>query len=265
MRSESVHCTGGVGSTSCDKTADMGYPSFIPFFIINLYIGHMRVLLVEDDPKIAASLERSLRAESYAVDVANDGAQGEELALVNDCDLIILDIMLPRQDGWQTCAHLRRAQVPTPILMLTALDDVSDKIKGLDQGADDYLAKPFHTGELLARMRSLIRRRSEVRTTVLEKHGLRLDLNTHKASREGKEVSLTAKEFALLELFMMNPDKILGRDTISEHLWDMNFDPKSNVVESFIKFLRQKIDRGFDRALIHTVRGAGYIFSDSEP
>ncbi len=149
--------------------------------------------------------------------------------------------------------------------MLTALDDVADKIKGLDQGADDYLSKPFHTGELLARMRSLIRRRSEVRTTVLDKHGLRLDLNTHKASREGKEVLLTAKEFALLELFMLNPGKILGRDVISEHLWDMNFDPKSNVVESFIKFLRQKIDRGFDKPLIHTVRGAGYIFSDSEP
>ena len=225
----------------------------------------MRVLLVEDDPKIAASLGRALRAESYAVDVAGDGIKGEELASMNDYDLVILDIMLPKQDGWQTCAHLRQAHVKTPILMLTALDDVADKIRGLDQGADDYLAKPFHTGELLARMRSLVRRRSEVRTAVLEKHGLRLDLNTHKASRDGKEVLLTAKEFALLELFMMNPDKILARETISEHLWDMNFDPRSNVVESFIKFLRQKIDKGFENPLIHTVRGAGYIFSDSEP
>lgn len=225
----------------------------------------MRVLVVEDDPKILASLARSLRAESYAVDAANDGVAGEELARVNEYDLIILDILLPKQDGWQTCTHLRKADIRTPILMLTALDDVADKIKGLDQGADDYLSKPFHTGELLARMRSLIRRRTEMRTSVLEKHGIRLDLNTHKASREGKEVLLTAKEFALLELFMLNPGKILGRDVISEHLWDMNFDPRSNVVESFIKFLRQKIDKGFDKPLIHTVRGAGYIFSDSEP
>ena len=225
----------------------------------------MRVLLVEDDPKIASSIGRVLRAETYAVDVASDGVKGEELACVNDYDLVILDIMLPKQDGWQTCAHLRQAHVQTPILMLTALDDVADKIKGLDQGADDYLAKPFHTGELLARMRSLIRRRSEVRTTVLEKHGLRLDLSTHKASRDAKEVSLTAKEFALLELFMMNPGKILTREVISEHLWDMNFDPRSNVVESFIKFLRQKIDKGFDSPVIHTIRGAGYMFSNSEP
>ena len=225
----------------------------------------MRVLLVEDDTKISASLARALREESYAVDVAGGGEKGEELASVNDYDLVILDIMLPGQDGLQTCAHLRKARVQTPILMLTALDDVADKIKGLDLGADDYLAKPFHTGELLARMRSLIRRRSEVRTTVLEKYGLRLDLNTHKASRDGKEVSLTAKEFALLELFMMYPDRILTREVISEHLWDMNFDPRSNVVESFIKFLRLKIDWGFDRPLIHTVRGAGYLFSDSEP
>lgn len=225
----------------------------------------MRVLVVEDDPKIAAVLTRTLRAEGYAVDSAGDGATGENFALVNEYDLIILDIMLPVQDGWETCRRLRQARVKTPLLMLTALDDVSDRIRGLDQGADDYLAKPFHMGELLARMRALTRRGTESRTAVLQHYGLCLDLNTHRASREGKEVLLTAKEFALLELFMMNPGKILGRDMISEHLWDMNFDPKSNVVESFIKFLRQKIDKGFDKPLIHTVRGAGYIFSDSEP
>ena len=201
----------------------------------------------------------------FSVEAAFDGEEGLSMALQKSYHLIVLDIMLPRQDGWQTCTHLRKADVKTPILMLTALDDVADKIKGLDQGADDYLGKPFHTGELLARVRSLILRRSEVRTSVLEKYGLRLDLNTHKASREDKDVLLTAKEFALLELFMLNPGKILGRDVISEHLWDMNFDPKSNVVESFIKFLRQKVDKGFDTPLIHTVRGAGYIFSDLEP
>jgi DNA-binding response OmpR family regulator len=225
----------------------------------------MKVLLIEDDKHVASSLSKSLRAEAYAVDTAGDGVSGEELAKINDYDLIILDIILPKQNGWDTCAHLRRDNIQTPILMLTAINDIEDRIKGLNQGADDYLAKPFHIGELLARMHSLLRRRTEVRTTVLEKFGLRLDLNTHKASREGKEIFLTAKEFALLELFMMNSGKVLSRDLISEHLWDMNFDPRSNVIESFVKFLRQKIDRGFDSPLIYTVRGAGYIFSDVEP
>ena len=148
--------------------------------------------------------------------------------------------------------------------MLTALDDVEDKIKGLNKGADDYLAKPFHFGELLARIRSLARRHTEVRSTIMEKYGVTLNLDLHTAERNGHQVALSSKEFALLELFMMNPDKILSRDTISEHLWDMNFDPRSNVIESFVKFLRQKIDKGFDRPLIHTVRGSGYLFSDRE-
>ncbi len=223
----------------------------------------MRVLVIEDDKKISSTLSKGLKPEGYAVDIADNGIIGEKFAEVNSYDLIILDIMLPKQDGLQTCANLRKKKVLTPILMLTALDDVSDKIKGLDQGADDYLAKPFHLGELLARMRALIRRRSEVRSAVLENFGVRLDLNTHKAYREEKEIQLSTKEFALLELFMMKPNKILTREMISEHLWDMNFDPRSNVIESFIKFLRQKIDKDFDRQLIQTVRGSGYIFKDS--
>lgn len=225
----------------------------------------MRILLIEDDKKIAAAVSKSLRAEGHAVDVAYDGIQGEELAQVNDNDVIILDVMLPKQDGWTTCNNLRRQKIVTPILMLTARDDVTDKIKGLNTGADDYLVKPFHFGELLARIRSLSRRATGVRTATVEKFGLKLDMNTHKAFREGKEISLTAKEFALLELFMMYPDKILSRETISEHLWDMNFEPRSNVIESFVKFLRQKVDKGFTGHLIHTVRGSGYIFSDREP
>ena len=224
----------------------------------------MRILLVEDDKKISAALSKGLRTEGYAVDSAADGLNGEELAIINNYDLIILDIMLPKQDGWQTCANLRKANILTPILMLTALDDVSDKIKGLDSGADDYLAKPFHLGELLARMRALLRRGNEIKSAVLEKFGLQLDLNTHIANREGKDIQLSAKEFALLELFMMNPNKILSRETISEHLWDMNFDPRSNVIEAFVKFLRQKIDKDFDKQLIQTIRGAGYIFRDDE-
>ncbi len=223
----------------------------------------MRILIIEDDKKIAAALRKGLRAEGFAVDVASEAETGEELAAVNDYDVIILDILLPKQDGWEICANLRRAKILIPILMLTALDDVSDKIKGLEQGADDFLAKPFHFGELLARIRALIRRHSDVRSAIVEKYGLKLNLNTHKAVREGKEIPLSAKEFALLELFMMNPEKILSRQMISEHLWDMNFDPRSNVIESFIKFLRQKIDRDFEKPLIHTIRGAGYMFSES--
>jgi len=224
----------------------------------------MRILLIEDDRKIAAAIAKSLRAEGYAVDIAYDGVAGEELAKINDNDVIVLDLMLPRQDGWSTCKNLRQQKILTPILMLTALDDVSDKIKGLDSGADDYLVKPFHFGELLARIRSLARRTTGVRSATIEMFGLRLDVSTHKAFREEREITLTAKEFALLELFMMHPGKILSREMISEHLWDMNFEPRSNVIESFVKFLRQKIDKEFSIQLIHTVRGSGYVFSDKE-
>lgn len=225
----------------------------------------MRILMIEDDPRLSASVARHLRSESYAVDIAQDGIKGEEWAKINEYDVILLDVLLPRQDGWTTCKNLRTAKVTTPILMLTALDDVDDKIRGLDSGADDYLAKPFHAGELLARIRSLGRRKSEVRTTVIEQYGLKLDVTVHKAWREGKEIALTAKEFALLELFMMKPGRIITRETISEHLWDMNFEPRSNVIESFVRFLRQKIDKGFKTSLIHTMRGAGYVFSDNKP
>ena len=225
----------------------------------------MRILLIEDDRRVAATIAKSLRAESFAVDIAAEGESGEETAQINDYDVVILDVMLPGQDGWETCRKLRKSGVLTPILMLTALDDVSDKIRGLDAGADDYLSKPFHFGELLARIRSLVRRHSNVRSALIERYGLKLDLNTHKASREGIEITLTSKEFALLELFMLHPDRILSRQEISEHLWDMNFDPRSNVIESFVRYLRLKIDHGFDQPLIHTVRGAGYLFSNTSP
>ncbi len=221
----------------------------------------MRILIIEDDIKIAAGIKKGLVSESFAVDLAKDGIEGESLAKINEYDVVILDIMLPKQDGIKTCMNLRESGIKTPILMLTALDDVLDKIKGLDSGADDYLSKPFHLGELLARIRALTRRNSEVKSSRISIYGIELDLNTHLAYREGREIRLSSKEFGLLELFMMNPDKILSREKISEHLWDMNFDPRSNVIESFIKFLRQKIDKDFDSPLIHTVRGVGYIFS----
>lgn len=225
----------------------------------------MRVLVIKDDKKVAASISRNLRAESFAVDIAGDGSSGEYSAKTNDYDVIVLDLMLPDQDGWVTCEHLRGDGILTPILMLTALDDVTDKIRGLESGADDYLTKPFHTGELIARIRSLARRHTDVRSSNIERFGLALDINTHKAIRNGVEIRLTAKEFALLELFMHNPGRIISREEISEHLWDMNFDPKSNVIESFVRYLRQKVDKGFNPQLIHTVRGSGYFFSDEAP
>ncbi len=225
----------------------------------------MRILLIEDDQNISFSLAKRLKAEGYAVDVARDGIRGEEMACTNDNDVILLDLMLPGQDGWTVCSNLRKKGILTPILMLTALGDVEDKILGLDKGADDYLPKPFHFGELLARIRSLTRRTTDIRSSVVEKFGLQLDLGTHAARREGRDISLTSKEFALLELFVRNAGKIVSREMISEHLWDMNFEPRSNVIESFVKFLRQKVDKGFAQPLIHTVRGAGYLFSDTEP
>jgi DNA-binding response OmpR family regulator len=224
----------------------------------------MKILIVEDQKKIADTISEKLKREGFAVDCAGDGVTGEELAQINDYDAIILDILIPKQDGWDTCRNLRDADVLTPILMLTALEETADKIKGLNEGADDYLAKPFHLEELVARIRSLIRRNTIVRSSSIELYGLYLNLDQQKAFRDGKEIVLTAKEFALLELFMHHPKRILNREFISEHLWDMNFDPKSNVIESFIKFLRKKIDKDFDVQLIHTVRGSGYIFSDSQ-
>lgn len=222
----------------------------------------MRILLVEDDRRLAEAIAKSLRAESYAVDIAPDGIIAEKMAPVSVYDIILLDILLPRQNGWETCRKLRAAGVVTPILMLTSRDDVEDKVKGLDIGADDYLTKPFHYAELLARIRSLTRRHTDTHSSIIQHFGVHLDLRTHKATRDGVEIILSSKEFALLELFMFNPDIVLSRDTISEHVWDMNFESKSNVIESFIKFLRKKLDKGFDKPLIHTIRGSGYVFSD---
>lgn len=224
----------------------------------------MRLLLIEDDRKIAEALLKNLRAESHIVDHTRTGEDGEELAYVNTYDAIILDVLLPRQDGWSTCARMRHQGVSTPILMLTALGEVSDRVKGLNLGADDYLTKPFHFAELEARLRSIVRRQTESRSVILEKFGLRINLESYRAYRDDREISLTAREFRMLELFLLNPEKVLTRETISEHLWDMNYEPRSNVLEAFIKTLRQKVDKGFDHALLHTVRGVGYVFKEDE-
>lgn len=223
----------------------------------------MRILIIEDDSKIADAVKRALVENHYSVDWAADGKEGEYLAEINDYDLIILDLMLPGKDGREVCKSLRKESVKIPILMLTALDSVEDKISGLDSGADDYLTKPFHLGELLARVRSLMRRQSDDKNSILEIADLQLDTVKREVTRANKKIALSAKEFAILELFLMNKNKVLNRQVISEHVWDMNFDPQSNVIDSFIRFLRQKIDKGFDVQLIHTIRGVGYKLSEN--
>lgn len=225
-------------------------------------LGHstapMRILVVEDDQNIADVLRRGLVEQHYSVDVAHDGGQGAELAMVNDYDLLILDIMLPGMDGKSICRQVRGEGLLTPILMLTALGSAGDVITGLDSGADDYLTKPFDFGVLLARVRSLTRRRTEMRTTQMHVADLSIDTARRTVSRNDTPITLTAKEFALLEYFVLNKGKVLTREAIGEHVWDINFDPRSNVIESLIRFLRQKIDQEGKESMIQTIRGVGY-------
>ncbi len=218
----------------------------------------MRILLVEDDPNIAQAIRRELIDQHYSVDVAANGIEGEDLALSNDYDLILLDLMLPKKDGREVCKSLRKEGIAIPILMMTALGEAEDMIQGLDVGADDYLVKPFHMGVLLARIRSLSRRQTEHKTTELKVADLLLDTAKRTVTRSGVPITLTAKEFSLLEYFIMNKGRVLTREAISEHVWDMNFDPRSNVVDSLVRFLRQRVDKDFSPTLIHTVRGVGY-------
>jgi len=220
----------------------------------------MRLLIIEDNAKMAAALRKGLQEQGHAVDVSHTGVDGEELAVVEDYDLILLDLMLPDRDGVQVCRNLRRREVTTPILMLTALSSTEDKVQGLDAGADDYLVKPFEFEELVARVRALLRRGEATESRVLEVADLELDLYTHRAKRRGQEIELSPKEFSLLEFLMRNPDRILSRATIGQKVWDMNFEAASNVIEVYISALRRKIDQGFDAPLIHTVVGAGYRF-----
>ncbi len=221
----------------------------------------MRVLLVEDEPRVARFISKGLREQSYAVDIASDGEEALYQAFLNEYDLIILDVMLPVKDGFTVCRKLRTRGAVTPILMLTARDDIDDRVAGLDSGADDYLTKPFDFKELLARVRALLRRSKELRPEVLQTADLTLNTTSHGVTRRGQSISLTAKEYALLEFFMMREGKLLGRSEIAQHVWDENFDPFSNVIDVYVRRLRKKIDEGFDRTLIHTRRGEGYIFS----
>jgi len=222
----------------------------------------MKILVVEDEKKVAKFLKQGLEEERYVVDVAYDGAQGETLALTGSYDLIVLDILLPKKDGITLLKDLRAGKVTTPVLMLTAKSATEDKIEGLDGGADDYLTKPFAFAELLARVRSLLRRGASEKTITLKLADLQLDTVTHKARRGDRLIELTGKEYALLEYFMRNTNHVLTRTIISEHIWNYNFDTGTNVVDVYINHLRTKIDDGFEKKLLHTVRGVGYVLKE---
>lgn len=224
----------------------------------------MNILLIEDEKKISDFIKKGLKEQSYTVEVADTGFKGEQLAKTKLYDLIILDVLLPKQDGWITCQKIREDGILTPILMLTSMGETEDKVKGLNIGADDYLTKPFEFKEFLARVRALLRRNAKEKKAMLTLDNLVIELDEHKVSRAGKEIILTSKEFALLEYLMMNKRRVLSRNQISESIWGIDFEGESNVIDTYIKFLRQKIDKGFERPLIHTVIGVGYVLREEK-
>ena len=223
----------------------------------------MKILIVEDEPKAGDYLRQGLREAGYAVDLVTNGVDGLHHGLEGDHDLVILDVMLPGMDGWQVLRNLRAQGRQMPVLFLTARDQIEDRVKGLELGADDYLVKPFSFAELLARVRTILRRgRSGMEATTLQVADLELDLLRRRVSRSGKRIDLTAKEFGLLELLMRRQGEVLPRSLIASQVWDMNFDSDTNVIEVAVRRLRAKIDDGFEPRLIRTVRGMGYVLED---
>ncbi|MEN9473744.1 MAG: Transcriptional activator protein CopR [Pseudomonadota bacterium] len=226
----------------------------------------MKILIVEDEPKTGDYLRQGLREAGFGVELASDGLAGLQLAQQQDFDLLILDVMLPGLNGWQLLQRLREQGHQVPVLFLSARDQVEDRVKGLELGADDYLVKPFSFAELLARVRTILRRgRSGVEATSLQVADLELDLLRRRVSRAGKRIELTAKEFALLELLMRRHGEVLPRSLIAPQVWDMNFDSDTNVIEVAMRRLRAKVDEGFEPRLIQTVRGMGYVLEVPEP
>jgi len=219
----------------------------------------MKILVVEDEPKTASYLRNGLVENGFVADVATQGEDGLHAALTGDYDLIILDVMLPGPDGWSVLSSLRAAGRSSPVLFLTARDAIQDRVKGLELGADDYLVKPFAFSELLARVRSVLRRGPTRHPDVLRVADLELDITRHQAFRDGRRLDLTPKEFLLLSLFVRRPGEVLTRTFIAEQVWDMNFDPGTNVVDVHVRRLRSKVDDPFERKLIRTVRGLGYV------
>ena len=222
----------------------------------------MRILLVEDDQRIAHFVAKGLRENTYAVDVAVDGEAALYRSAISVYDAIVLDVMLPKKDGFSVCRELRDTGINTPILMLTARDAVEDKVDGLDAGADDYLTKPFSFDELLARLRALMRRCADVRPATIVVADLEIDTTRQRVWRAGGEISLTTKEYALLEYLAREKGKIVGRAEIADHVWDDSFDVFSNLIDVYVKRLRTKMDEGFAVSLIQTRRGLGYILDD---
>ena len=222
------------------------------------------MLVVEDDPKMATLLRRGLLEEGHGADVARTGDDALWMARTVEYDAIVLDVMLPGRDGFEVCRGLRADGVWSPVLMLTARDAVEDRVAGLDAGADDYLRKPFSFAELLARLRALARRGAPERPAIVEVGDLRLDPASRQVWRNGTEIELSAKEFNLLEAFMHRPGQVLSRDRLLEHAWDFAYEPRSNVVDVYVRYLREKIDRPFGRASLETVRGLGYRLREDD-
>ncbi len=223
----------------------------------------MRVLVVEDEKKTAAFVRKALQAEGFAVDICGNGDDALAAATTTDFDGIVLDIMLPGRDGLSVLRQLRERKIATPVLLLSARGEVNERVEGLNFGADDYLPKPFVIAELVARVRALGRRGGESKSTVLRVANLTLDTVSHRAQRDGKTFELTAREFRLLEFLMRSPGRICGRMSIIEKVWDYDFDPGTNLVDVYIKRLREKIDDGFEPKLLQTVRGIGYVLKES--
>lgn len=227
-------------------------------------MSDMRILVAEDEKKIASFIKRGLKEQHYVVDVAHDGMAASALADVNEYDLVILDVMLPGKDGFSLCREIRANKPDASILMVTARDAVKDKVRGLEGGADDYLTKPFAFDELLARVRALMRRRGSLTPTLLKAADLEMDIMRHKVQRKGKEVTLTSREFALLELFMRNINRVVTRTMLAESVWEHDFDPMSNVIDVYVARVRSKVDDGFSKKLLQTVRGRGYMLEIPE-
>ena len=224
----------------------------------------MRILVVEDEKKVSGFIQRGLEEEKYVVETAADGEEGLKLAMGKTHDLIVLDWMLPKKDGLAVVRELRAKKIMTPVLMLTAKDTLEDIVSGLDSGSDGYLTKPFAFAEFLARVRALLRRSEMVRGAEIRFADLRLDPVAHKVWRKDQEIELTGKEYGLLEYFVRNPNQVLTRQMIADHVWDYTFDSFTNIIDVYVNYLRKKIDRDADIKLIHTVRGVGYIFREEE-
>ncbi len=224
----------------------------------------MRILIVEDEPDLLDALKKQLQSSGYSVDACGNGLDAEDYLKMATYDAVVLDIMLPGIDGLTLLKKMRAEGNTTHVLLLTALDSIENKVNGLDAGADDYLVKPFAYDELLARLRVLLRRRSGQTTNVLEYGGLVMDLNSRTVTRDGTEITLSSKEFAVLEYLLRNPGRVLSRDKIENHVWNYDFEGGSNVVDVYIRYLRKKIDNGFNKKLLHTIRGAGYVLREEK-